>query len=161
MIKAISALASVGLVFAPQMVLASNNSKTQTAPSISRSSAAISGTRNHGAEDYAPGYSFGPYIAYLSRNFKKHWSPYSVNMLKPVVVLFRIESDGNLSKLQIDKSSGNTATDKLALDAVKATAPCRPLPSWAPHTVDFRFVFDKHFLEPENYHNGRNGSVLK
>ncbi len=85
---------------------------------------------------------FGPYMADLQRRIKKHWFPPKGNESKRVMVIFKVHTDGTMSNLRIDRSSGVAVADKAALDAVENAAPFRPLPAGAPQDVDIQFTFD-------------------
>jgi TonB family protein len=98
---------------------------------------------------------FGPYMADLQRRIKKHWFPPKGNESKRVVVVFKIHSQGELSDLRIDHSSGVALADNAALKAVEDAAPFRPLPTGAPDSVDIQFTFDY------NVFNGQGHGVFR
>jgi TonB family protein len=85
---------------------------------------------------------FGPYTADLQRRIKKHWFPPKGFETKRVVVVFKVQSDGTMSNLRLDRSSGVAIADKAALDAVENASPLRPLPEGAPPDVGIQFTFD-------------------
>ncbi|MBX9689807.1 MAG: TonB family protein [Candidatus Obscuribacterales bacterium] len=85
---------------------------------------------------------FGPYMADLQRRIKRAWFPPRGQESKRVVVIFKVHSQGELSDLRIDKSSGFAVADQAALQAVQNAAPFRPLPAGAPSVVDIQFTFD-------------------
>lgn len=84
---------------------------------------------------------FGPFMADLQRAIKKHWFPPKNNSSLATVVLFKVGKKGDVSDIKIDRSSGNAASDKAAIQAV-ATAPISALPAGAPANVDIQFTFD-------------------
>lgn len=86
---------------------------------------------------------FGPYMKELQRLIKMNWDPPKGNESKRVVLLFTIARDGRLLNVNVHRSSGLPAADKAALDAVKLTAPFRPLPpDFRGNSVDIQFTFD-------------------
>jgi TonB family protein len=86
---------------------------------------------------------FGPYMKELQRRIKMNWDPPKGNESKRVVLLFSIARDGRLLNVSVHKSSGLATADKAALDAVKLTAPFRPLPpDFKGDKVDIQFTFD-------------------
>ena len=86
---------------------------------------------------------FGPYMRDLQRRIKMNWNPPKGNESKQVVVLFKIAKSGQLLSSKVTKSSGDTATDQAALNAIMLTAPFRPLPAdFAEQSIDIQFTFD-------------------
>ena len=86
---------------------------------------------------------FGPYMKELQRRIKMNWDPPKGNESKRVVLLFTIARDGRLLNVSVHRSSGLQSADKAAIDAVKLTAPFRPLPpDYKQQSVDIQFTFD-------------------
>ncbi len=86
---------------------------------------------------------FGPYMKELQRRIKMNWEPPKGNESKRVVLLFSIARDGRLLNVKVQKSSGLQAADDAAINAVKLTAPFRPLPpDFKGDKVDIQFTFD-------------------
>ena len=86
---------------------------------------------------------FGPYMKELQRRIKMNWDPPKGNESKRVVLLFSIARDGRLLNVKIHRSSGLQSADNAAIDAVKLTAPFRPLPpDFKGQSVDIQFTFD-------------------
>ena len=86
---------------------------------------------------------FGPYMADLQRRIKMNWNPPKGNESKRVVLLFKIARDGRLLSCSVYKSSGLASADNAAMQAVKLTAPFRPLPAnFRGQSVDIQFTFD-------------------
>lgn len=86
---------------------------------------------------------FGPYMKELQRRIKMNWDPPKGNESKRVVLLFSIARDGRLLNVGVHRSSGMPAADRAAIDAVKLTAPFRPLPpDFKGNSVDIQFTFD-------------------
>ena len=86
---------------------------------------------------------FGPYMKELQRRIKMNWDPPKGNESKRVVLLFSIARDGRLLNVKVYKSSGLQIADNAAINAVKLTAPFRPLPpEFKGDKVDIQFTFD-------------------
>ncbi|MBR6162700.1 TonB C-terminal domain-containing protein, partial [bacterium] len=86
---------------------------------------------------------FGPYMRELQRRIKMNWDPPKGNESKRVVLLFKISRDGRLLSIKVHKSSGLEAADTAAMNAVKLTAPFKPLPAeFKGQSVDIQFTFD-------------------
>ena len=86
---------------------------------------------------------FGPYMLELQRRIKRNWHPPRGNESKRVVLLFKVSRDGRLLSLRTVDSSGNSESDSAALDAVKVSAPFRPLPpEYRGQDIDIQFTFD-------------------
>lgn len=86
---------------------------------------------------------FGPYMRDLQRRIKYNWHPPKGNESRKVVLLFKIGKNGQLLTCRVYKSSGLPSADQAALNAVKMTAPFRPLPAdYKGSNVDIQFTFD-------------------
>lgn len=95
---------------------------------------------------------FGPYMKELQRRIKMNWEPPKGNESKRVVLLFSIARDGRLLNVKVQKSSGLQAADDAAINAVKLTAPFRPLPpEFKGEKVDIQFTFDYTVFGVNNY----------
>jgi TonB family protein len=81
-------------------------------------------------------------MADLQRRIKRAWFPPLGQESRPVTVLFKIHSQGELSDLRIENSSGVAIADQVALQAVTNAAPFRPLPEGSPNVVPVEFKFD-------------------
>lgn len=82
------------------------------------------------------------YVSDLQRRIKRSWFPPRGQESKRVTVIFRIDSDGKLSNLRLEKRSGVAVADQAALKAVDDAAPFLPLSSWKPAALDIQFTFD-------------------
>lgn len=90
-----------------------------------------------------PQIDFNPYMEKLQKDIKKNWNPPKGEESKRVVLLFKIDKNGNLLKYEIKKSSRNVATDNAAVNALLDTAPFDPLPEdFMGKSVDIQFTFD-------------------
>ena len=95
---------------------------------------------------------FGPYMRELQRRIKLNWNPPKGNESKRVVLLFKIAKDGRLLTCSVYKSSGLPNADKAALDAVKLTAPFKPLPAeFKGQSIDIQFTFDYNVFGATGY----------
>jgi TonB family protein len=83
-------------------------------------------------------FDIGPYMVGVSSKIKKNW--HAPPTVKSVVLRWQIAPDGTISDLHIDKSSGDPANDKAALDAVASSAPFDPIPKGMPSLpIEFGF----------------------
>lgn len=116
---------------------------TDITPGITRES---NSDANHSGDRSSPEITqrpdFGPYMDDLQRRIKRAWIPPSDQETKRVIVNFRIHSDGHVTNLKIEKSSGSSRADQAALVAVENAQPFKQLPKYAPDNVDIQFTFD-------------------
>ena len=129
------------------------------------SSAGSGGRRNGGGYSGNPGGGggrpgidalrepdFGPYMRDLQRRIKLNWNPPKGNESKRVVLLFKIAKNGQLLSCRVSRSSGLPAADQAALNAVKLTAPFRPLPAeYKGSNIDIQFTFDYNVFGASRY----------
>ena len=108
-----------------------------------------SGGNNPGGGGGRPGIDairepdFGPYMRELQRRIKLNWHPPKGNESRKVVLLFKIAKNGQLLSCRVYRSSGLPSADQAALNAVKLTAPFRPLPTdYKGSNIDIQFTFD-------------------
>ncbi len=95
---------------------------------------------------------FGPYMRELQRRIKMNWDPPKGNESKRVVLLFKIAKDGRLLSCSVYKSSGLPNADNAALNAVKLTAPFKPLPAeYKGQSIDIQFTFDYNVFGAAGY----------
>jgi TonB family protein len=85
---------------------------------------------------------FVRYLTDVQRRIKVQWSPPAAAKTKRVVVAFKINSDGSLANLRLERPCGAALANKAALDAVQNAAPFRPLPEEAPPYLGIKFTFD-------------------
>ncbi|MBZ0184986.1 MAG: TonB C-terminal domain-containing protein, partial [Candidatus Obscuribacterales bacterium] len=122
-------------------------------PSLPRASEGGSGnlekanpSKDGDGKEISPGVEkepdWGIYMAELQRKIKRAWFPPKDTASKRVSVIFKIHSNGSLSSLRLEKSSGLALADQAALKAVSNAAPFRNLPEGAPPDVDIQFTFD-------------------
>ena len=95
---------------------------------------------------------FGPYMRELQRRIKMNWNPPKGNESKRVVLLFKIAKDGRLLSCSVFKSSGLPSADNAAINAVKLTAPFKPLPAdFKGQSIDIQFTFDYNVFGASGY----------
>ncbi len=95
---------------------------------------------------------FGPYMRELQRRIKMNWDPPKGNESKRVVLLFKIAKDGRLLSCSVYKSSGLPNADNAAINAVKLTAPFKPLPAeYKGQSIDIQFTFDYNVFGASGY----------
>lgn len=85
------------------------------------------------------------YFGSVERAVKRTWSPpKGVSASKRVEVSFKVTRTGNISALKVDLSSGVSALDDSALDAVRRAAPFGMLPENYKDNIDVRLGFDSN-----------------
>ena len=95
---------------------------------------------------------FGPYMRELQRRIKMNWNPPKGNESKRFVILFKIAKDGRLLSCSVFKSSGLPSADSAAINAVKLTAPFKPLPAeFKGQSIDIQFTFDYNVFGASGY----------
>lgn len=85
---------------------------------------------------------YGSYMANVQGMVKKNWYPPKNKESKHAKVLWKVLSDGSVTKVRIKDSSGDAAVDAAALKAVETVGKLRPLPAGSPDDVDIEFTFD-------------------
>ncbi|MCE3235406.1 MAG: hypothetical protein K0Q50_1586 [Vampirovibrio sp.] len=114
--------------------------------------------------DVAEDVDFGPYMAEVTRRIKRNWQPLRSERSKKVVVEFYIARDGRLvndqgetvelaaniaDSVKVLKSSGDRDTDLAAIEAIRLSAPFKPLPPQEKaDVVPINFTFDYNVLNP-------------
>lgn len=99
-----------------------NERKTQPQPSVE----ILSDTR---------GVDFMPYLRDALEDVRLRWLPVVPRVARAprlkqgtVTIQFAIMRDGQVSKLRVDRSSGNRRMDRAAFNSVRASSPFPPLP---------------------------------
>ncbi|MBY0548371.1 MAG: TonB family protein [Candidatus Obscuribacterales bacterium] len=83
-------------------------------------------------------FDIGPVLVRMQQKISKNWN--SPKEPKTVTVKWQLLPDGTIAGLRIDKSSGDPACDKAALDSVAMSAPFEPLPKGVPASpITFTF----------------------
>jgi len=117
------------------------------APAASAPAAPSGGTSGSAGSQGAPAgdgqeVDFGAYLAEMQKRIKKAWFPPRGNESKRITVKFKIHKDGEVTSVKLEKSSGLSAADDAALEAIEKAAPFPPLPAGADEIVTIRFTFD-------------------
>lgn len=150
--KAATQIASMGKPSSGASAAASTDANAQGGP------AELSGV------DVAEDVDFGPYMAEVTRRIKRNWQPMRSDRSKKVVVEFYIARDGRLvndrgetvelaaniaDSVKVLKSSGDRDTDLAAIEAIRLSAPFKPLPPQEKaDVVPINFTFDYNVLNP-------------
>ncbi len=101
--------------------------------------------------DALPEADYGPYMAELQRRIKRNWHPPSAREDKRVVLFFQIGRDGRLRSVRVKVSSGYQDADAAAMNAVRLSAPFRPLPpGHRENALDIEFTFDYNVYRSKN-----------
>ncbi len=89
-------------------------------------------------------FPYALYLRQLTAKIQEQWEGKGIPGRQPEIV-FEISRDGQLRRLVVGKTSGNTAYDQVALRAVNNANPFPPLPEAFPKptlTVGLQFVYD-------------------
>ena len=88
-----------------------------------------------------------PYMRAIEAKIKSNWHSPKGDVSKRVVVLFKINKNGNLESVKVTQSSGVVENDKAAIQAVQMSAPFQPLPvEYNGTSIDIDFTFDYNVL---------------
>lgn len=91
---------------------------------------------------------FTPYMQNLQKRIKSNWNPPKGKESKNVVLFFKINKDGSINNLKVQKSSGNQEVDNAALEAVNTSTPLDPLPeAYKGSSVPIEFTFDYNVFD--------------
>lgn len=86
---------------------------------------------------------FGDYMRNMQKKIKLNWNPPSETHSNKVVLIFKINKDGQVPDYKVLNSSGDNAVDSAAIDALLKSAPFEPLPtSYKGKDVQVQFAFD-------------------
>jgi TonB family protein len=106
------------------------------------SASACFGAAPNAPADPSAALDWGPYMAGLQREIKKHWTPPKRTISKRTIVDFKVSRAGKISDARLYQSSGDPGEDAAALKAITETG-LVPLPKDSPRDiVDVRFTFD-------------------
>ena len=90
---------------------------------------------------------FSEYMRDMQLNIKQNWTPPVLKEHTNVTVQYKIGKNGELLSYSIYKSSGNKEMDNSAIEALKQTAPFRPLPNtYKKSSIDVQFTFDYNVI---------------
>ncbi|CAN5550861.1 hypothetical protein BH11CYA1_BH11CYA1_44050 [soil metagenome] len=84
----------------------------------------------------------GAYMADLERRIRRAWFPPRDHADKVVQTTFMIKRGGDVSNIELSRSSGNPLADRAALRAIEKAAPFRPLPPGSHDTEKFEYTFN-------------------
>lgn len=91
------------------------------------------------------------YMRELEKSIKNNWNPPKKLTTKQVIIFFTINKNGSLGESRIQKSSGDALCDETALQAVRITAPFKPLlEEFDGKSIDIEFTFDYRVLGGNN-----------
>lgn len=102
------------------------------------------------ADVVVPRLDFGPYMSDLQLAIEKKWSPVGELKSSEVIVLFSVNSRGELVEVEVDRGSGIRSADQAAIEAVKNASPFSVPPSLPPpslnSTTSFKMTFNYKYL---------------
>jgi TonB family protein len=86
---------------------------------------------------------FGPYLAALKRRVRRNWIAPEADNSRRTVLNFVVSRGGGVSRLRVVRSSGSSASDQSAMDAVRRASPFGSLPrAYKGDNVEVTFTFD-------------------
>ncbi len=85
---------------------------------------------------------YGPYMNEVQRRIKRCWFPPRGEESKRITVIFKINREGKVLELAIEKSSSSPVADAESLRAVHNAEPFARLPDGGKNVVSIRFTFD-------------------
>jgi TonB family protein len=90
------------------------------------------------------------YVRDVKLRVKRSWFPPKGGPPARVVLKFRIDREGNASRLRLAQTSGSADLDRSALLAAQRASPFGPMPDGSPDGVDINFTLDYnlHSLRP-------------
>lgn len=87
------------------------------------------------------------YIIGVKKQIKSNWQPAKFYKSVDIVVMYKIQQNGTVTDIYVQKSSGDAEFDACAIKAVEKSSPFAPLPkelhSQAP--IDMQFTFNYNF----------------
>jgi TonB family protein len=87
---------------------------------------------------------FGPFMADMQRRIKHAWSPPKGEESKPIVVIFTVHQNGDLTDAKVEKSAGSKLAEQAALKAIHDASPVGKLPDGSTDTVSIQFNLGVH-----------------
>jgi len=101
--------------------------------------------------DVAQDVDYGPFMADLQKRISRNWIPPRGMESRKVLLLFYVQRDGKVVKVEVEKSSGDQAADRSAIEAVQVSAPFMALPPQIKEDLlPVEFTFDYNVLNPKN-----------
>ncbi len=101
--------------------------------------------------DVAEDTDYGPFMADLEKRIKRNWLPPRHESSKKVVLMIFVARDGQVVKIDIQKSSGSKEADDAAIQSVHASAPFMAFPPKVKEDIlPVEFAFDYNVLNPKN-----------
>ena len=82
------------------------------------------------------------YMQTLNAKLIKVWVVPKVPNVAQVVCLWCAHSDGKISLLHLDESSGDSTVDTSAIEAVRRSVPLPPLPAGSPDNTYIQYTFE-------------------
>ncbi len=83
------------------------------------------------------------YFHQVVQKILKNWLKPQIQPDKNVVVVFKIETTGEVKELKCQHSSGSKEWDESALEAVRRSNPFEPIPQdWAAPSMELQYTFD-------------------
>jgi len=101
--------------------------------------------------DVAQDVDYGPFMADLQKRIRRNWIPPRGMESRKLVLMFYVQRDGKVVKVEVEKSSGDPDADRSAIEAVQVSSPFMTLPPQIKEDVlPVEFTFDYNVLNPKN-----------
>jgi tetratricopeptide (TPR) repeat protein len=91
-------------------------------------------------DEWAPDVDYTPYLGYVQATVRQHWRP-PQGSYGPIVVLFKMHRDGQITDLRIN-NAGDATADNTALQSARSSAPFQEPPAGTPPDFDVFIVLD-------------------
>jgi TonB family protein len=107
------------------------------ATAVTPAKPADAGAGSHALKDQFV--DLGPYMVNMQKKIHDNWHP--PEKIRAVRIKFQIQSNGGVTGVRVDKSSGDPGNDKAAVDAIALSAPFTALPKGIPN-MPIEYTFD-------------------
>ena len=92
--------------------------------------------------------NWGAYMQQVEKKIKSNWHPPREGLSQVVIVKFTIWKNGEVSNIEVLKSSNISAVDKAAMNAIKLSSPFKPLPKeYQKKSVPIEFTFSYNVIK--------------
>ncbi|MBS2002703.1 MAG: TonB family protein [Cyanobacteria bacterium SZAS LIN-5] len=92
-------------------------------------------------DEWSPNIDYTQYIADLQSRVRQHFQPPMGAVYPPIVVLFKMHRNGQVSDVRVN-TAGVATADNAAIEAAKSASPFNPPPAGSPPDFDVFVVLD-------------------
>ena len=109
---------------------------------ISFADVSVNDVDKNGNDDYLK-----EYFSKVTQKTRTNWHIPRGQEEKKVTILYKIAKNGDLLDVKVIKSSGSAKADKSALEAVKKSAPFKPLPEqYTGNNLEIQYTFGYNIM---------------